>query len=141
MPLHLRLALPNAKSSLPDRHADHRGWFVVAAMLDAFRIINVASNNINRIFDQLKAEFANTRSLQREFHEVLIDPYTVSLSKHNRGLRNVFKRSGLNHRNQDHWKYLLSIVAAALYPSATIAAAREKKRKKNGMSNHCEHSF
>jgi len=45
-------------------------------------------------------------------------------------LRNVFKRSGLNHRNQDHWKYLLSIVAAALYPSATIAAAREKKRIK-----------
>ena len=38
MPLHLRLALPNAKSSLPDGHADHRRWFVVAAMLDALRV-------------------------------------------------------------------------------------------------------
>jgi hypothetical protein len=81
------------------------------------------------------------RSLQREFHEVLIDPYTVSLSKHNRGLRTVFKRSGLNHRNQDHWKYLLSVVAAALYPSTSIVETRKKERKKNGVSSQTEHSF
>jgi hypothetical protein len=103
-------------------------------------VINVASNHKSRIseatppgsriFGQLKLEFANMRSLQREFHEVLIDPYTVSLSKHNRGLRTVFKRSGLNHRNQDHWKYLLSVVAAALYPSTSIVETRKKERKK-----------
>ena len=71
----------------------------------------------SRILNQLKADFGMTRSLQREFHEVLIDPGTVSLSKDNRGLRNVFKRSGLNNSKiWSHWKYLLAVLAEALYP-------------------------
>ena len=71
-----------------------------------------------------------TRSLQRDFHEVLIDPRTVSLSKDNQGLRIVFKRSGLNHRNLDHWKYLLAALAGALYPPTSKAAAGRAERKK-----------
>jgi hypothetical protein len=84
----------------------------------------------SRILNQLKVDFGMTRSLQREFHEVLIDPGTVSLSKDNRGLRNVFKRSGLNHRNLDHWKYLLAVLAEALYPPTSRAAALRTERKK-----------
>jgi hypothetical protein len=84
----------------------------------------------SRIFDDLKAEFATLRIVRSQFGYILIDPRTVSLSKDNRGLRNVFKRSGLDHRNSDHWKYLLSVVAGALYPPRSDAAARANERKK-----------
>ena len=82
------------------------------------------------IFEAVRVEFRATRHIKRQFHEVFVDPYTVSLSKHNRGLQIVFKRSGLNHRNLDHWKYLLSIVTAALFPPEPVAGNRNRERNK-----------
>jgi hypothetical protein len=50
-PFHLQLPLTNAKSTVSDRHADHRRWLVVAASLDAFGVARFVDEKttVNRI--------------------------------------------------------------------------------------------
>ena len=88
------------------------------------------SSEDSEVAARLWRYFKETRFLQGTFREILIDPYTISLSKkHNRGLVQVFKRSQLNPKNPDHWKYLLSMLAAALYPPSPHEEAQLTERK------------
>jgi hypothetical protein len=63
----------------------------------------------------IKEELAWMKEAERDWGEVLIDPYTIALNSENPALQRIFKESGLNKKNPDHWKLLLARLAAVVY--------------------------
>jgi len=63
----------------------------------------------------IKSELDWMKEAKRDFGELLVDPYTIAVSRNNPGLKRVFAESGLDAKDPDHWKLLLAAVVDIVY--------------------------
>lgn len=63
----------------------------------------------------IKSELDWMKEAKRDFGEVLVDPYTIAVSRNNPGLKRVFAESGLDAKDPDHWKLLLAAIVDIVY--------------------------
>lgn len=75
----------------------------------------------------IKSELDWMKEAKRDFGELLVDPYTIAMSRHNPGLKRAFAESGLDAKDPDHWKLLLAAIVDIVYRPRRSGPGRRVK--------------
>lgn len=72
----------------------------------------------------IKAEMDWMRKAQKEWGQILVDPYLITVGRHNTALKRVFDESTLNSQDSKQWKLLLARIAQIVYRPRTAGPGR-----------------
>lgn len=72
----------------------------------------------------IKVELDWMRAAQGEWGQILVDPYLITVGRHNTALKRIFADSELNPKDADHWKLLLARIAQIVYRPRTAGPGR-----------------
>lgn len=75
----------------------------------------------------IRSELDWMKEARRDFGELLVDPFTIAVSRNNPALKRIFAESGLDKKDPDHWRLLLAAVTDIVYRPSKPGPGRPVK--------------